>query len=136
MVAHILLPKLDPKFPASMSKPIITDILRKQLNFGGVVMTDDMTMKAITDHYDIGKAAVDSVKAGSDIILVAHDYNKVKEAISSIKAAVQKGEISEQRINESVSRIIKLKRKYAVTNLKAGNVNIGKLNQAIKNLLK
>jgi beta-N-acetylhexosaminidase len=135
MVAHILLPKLDAKFPASMSKKIMTDILRKQLNFSGVVITDDMTMKAITDHYNMGIAAVDSVKAGSDIILVAHDYNKVKETISSLKTAVQKGEISEQRINESVSRIIKLKRKYAVNNSKVGSVNIGQMNQAIKNLL-
>ncbi|WML42855.1 beta-N-acetylhexosaminidase [Neobacillus sp. PS3-40] len=135
MVAHILLPKLDAKFPASMSKNIITDILRKQLHFNGVVITDDMTMKAITNHYNIGSAAVDSVKAGSDLILVAHDYNKIKQTISSLKTAVQKGEISEQRINGSVSRIIKLKRKYQINNTKAGNTNIGKMNQSIKNLL-
>jgi beta-N-acetylhexosaminidase len=135
MVAHILLPKLDAKFPASMSKNIITDILRKQLHFNGVVITDDLTMKAITNHYTIGSAAVDSVKAGSDFILVAHDYNKIKQTISSLKTAVQRGEISEQRINDSVSRIIKLKRKYQINNTKVGNANIGKMNQSIKNLL-
>jgi beta-N-acetylhexosaminidase len=135
MVAHILLPKLDANFPASMSKKIITDLLRNQLHFNGVVITDDMTMKAITDHYDIGKAAVESVKAGSDIILVAHDPNKIKTAINSLKTAVQKGEISEQRINDSVSRIIKIKRKYQLNNASAGNVNIDQMNQSIKNLL-
>jgi beta-N-acetylhexosaminidase len=135
MVAHILLPKLDANFPASMSKNIITDILRNQLNFSGVVITDDMTMEAITDHYTIGRAAVESVKAGSDIILVAHDFNKITETISSLKTAVQKGEISEQRINDSVSRIIKLKRKYQINNVKVNNVNIGEMNQSIKSLL-
>ncbi len=136
MVAHILLPKLDANFPASMSKTVITDLLRKQLHFNGVVITDDMTMKAITDHYPIGKAAVESVKAGSDIILVAHDYNNITETISSLKVAVQKGEISEQRLNDSVSRIISLKRNYQITNSKVGNVNIEALNQSIQQLLK
>lgn len=135
MVAHILLPKLDAHYPASMSKVIITDILRKQLDFGGVVITDDMTMKAITDHYKMGAAAVDSINAGSDIILVAHDYNKIIEAITSIKVAVQKGEISEQRINDSVRRIIMLKKKYGMNNTNMGNVNIEELNHSINNLL-
>jgi beta-N-acetylhexosaminidase len=135
MVAHILLPKLDPNYPASMSKEIITEILRKQLHFSGVVITDDMTMKAVTDHFDLGEAAVDSVKAGSDIILVAHDYNNVVKTIASLKSAVEKGEITEQRINESVSRIILLKRKYGINNTNVGNVNIGEMNESIKNLL-
>ncbi len=111
MVAHILLPQLDKTNPASMSKAIMTDLLRKQLSFTGVIITDDMTMGAITEHFDIGKAAVESVKAGSDIILVGHDYNNVVKIISSLKTAVQNGEISEQRLNESIERIIQLKRK-------------------------
>ena len=135
MVAHILLPKLDAAFPSSMSKNIITGILRKQLDYSGVVITDDMTMKAIIDHYSIGRAAVESVKAGSDIILVGHDYNNIVETISSLKIAVQKGEITEQRINESVSRILKLKKKYEINNSKVKNANIEEINQSIKKLL-
>ncbi|WP_026573690.1 beta-N-acetylhexosaminidase [Bacillus sp. UNC438CL73TsuS30] len=135
MVAHILLPKLDDHFPASMSKKIMTEILRKQLNFSGVVITDDMTMKAITNHFTIGRAAVESVKAGSDIILVAHDYNSIIETVLSLKTAVQKGEIPEQRINDSVRRIIQIKRKYEINNSQLGNVNIGEINQSINKLL-
>lgn len=135
MVAHILLPKLDAHYPASMSKVIITDILRKQLNFNGVVITDDMTMKAVTDHFKMGAAAVDSINAGSDIILVAHDYNQIVDAITSVKSAVQTGEISEQRINDSVRKIIILKRKYGINNTNMGQVDIGGLNNSIKNLL-
>lgn len=135
MVAHILLPKLDAANPSSMSKKIITGILRKQLNFTGVVITDDMTMDAITNNFNIGDAAVKSVKAGSDIMLVAHDYNKITSTIDVLKSAVKKGEISEERINESVRRIIELKQKYDLKNKKVEKINLSKLNQSIKKVL-
>ncbi|WP_404454133.1 beta-N-acetylhexosaminidase [Virgibacillus necropolis] len=135
MVAHILLPKLDPTNPSSMSKKIITGILRKQLNFTGVVITDDMTMDAITNNFNIGDAAVKSVKAGSDIILVAHDYDKITSTIDALKSAVKQGEISEGRINESVRRIIELKQKYDLKNKKVENINVNELNQSIKKVL-
>jgi beta-N-acetylhexosaminidase len=136
MVAHILLPKLDSDFPSSMSNTVITDILRKQLSYNGVVITDDMSMKAITNHFDIGYAAVESVKAGSDIILVARDYNNITSVIEAVKYAVVTGEINEERINESVSRIINLKRKYEIDNERVQGVNINELNHSIDNVLK
>ncbi|MCP3739159.1 beta-N-acetylhexosaminidase [Rossellomorea sp. BNER] len=135
MVAHILLPKIDAAYPSSMSEKIISDILRKQLDFNGVVMTDDMTMKAITNHFDIGQAAIESVKAGSDIILVAHDYNKILSTIDALKTAVQKGEIPEERINASVNRIIQLKKNYNINNEEVEDINIKELNQSIENVL-
>ena len=135
MVAHILLPQLDKTNPASMSKAVMTDLLRKQLSFKGVIITDDMTMGAITEHFDIGKAAVESVKAGSDIILVGHDYNNVVKITSSLKTAVQDGEISEQRLNESIGRIIQLKRKYSINDTKVENPNINEINHSINSLL-
>ena len=135
MVAHILLPQLDKTNPGSMSKAVMTDLLRKQLGFTGVIITDDMTMGAITEHFDIGKASVESVKAGSDIILVGHDYNNVVKIISSLKTAVQNGEISEQRLNESIERIIQLKRKYSINDTKVENPNINEINNSINSLL-
>lgn len=135
MVAHILLPKLDKTNPASMSKAIMTDLLRNKLSFNGVIITDDMTMGAITEHFDIGKAAVESVKAGSDIILVGHNYNNVVKIIASLKRAVQNGEISEQRLNESTERIIQLKRKYNINDKKVKNPNINEINNSINSLL-
>ncbi|MCH6265360.1 beta-N-acetylhexosaminidase [Neobacillus citreus] len=135
MVAHILLPELDKTNPASMSKAVMTDLLRKQLSFRGVIITDDMTMGAITEHFDIGKAAVESVKAGSDIILIGHDYNNVVKITSSLKKAVENGEISEQRLNESIERIIQLKRKYSITDTKVENPNINEINHSINSLL-
>ncbi|RPJ94783.1 beta-N-acetylhexosaminidase [Rummeliibacillus sp. TYF005] len=136
MVAHILLPKLDKTNPASMSKAIMTDLLRNKLSFNGVIITDDMTMGAITEHFDIGKAAVESVKAGSDIILVGHNYDNVVKIIASLKRAVQNGEISEQRLNESTERIIQLKRKYNINDKKVKNPNINEINNSINSLLK
>ncbi|WML38177.1 beta-N-acetylhexosaminidase [Neobacillus sp. OS1-2] len=135
MVAHILLPQLDQTNPASMSKAVMTDLLRKQLGFTGVTITDDMTMGAITEHFDIGKAAVESVKAGSDIILVGHDYNNVVKIVSSLKTAVQNGEISVQRVNESIERIIQLKKKYNLKDATVEGANINELNRSINSLL-
>ncbi|RTQ94620.1 beta-N-acetylhexosaminidase [Lysinibacillus telephonicus] len=135
MVAHILLPKIDSTFPSSMSKEIITGILREQLNFDGVVITDDLTMKAITNNYDITAAAVNSVKAGSDIILIAHDYHNVISSFQALKKAVESGEISEERIDESVTRILQLKEKYKIDNSKVNKINIEELNRTINKVL-
>lgn len=136
MIAHILLPKLDRKFPSSMSKPIITGLLRNQLGFNGVVITDDMTMKAITDNFDIGTSSVQSIKAGSDLILVAHDYLKIVSIVEAIEDAFIKGEISEERINESVERILKLKKKYVLTNEKINSISVTDLNKEIEKVLR
>ncbi|WP_446936493.1 beta-N-acetylhexosaminidase [Lysinibacillus fusiformis] len=135
MVGHILLPKIDQQFPSSMSKEIITGLLRNQLGFDGVVMTDDMTMKAITNHFSIGQAAVDSVKAGNDIILIAHEFANVTTAIDALKAAVKNGKISEQQINDSVRRIIQLKEKYQFVNHPVSAVDLKKLNARMDQLL-
>ncbi|MED3765126.1 beta-N-acetylhexosaminidase [Ureibacillus terrenus] len=135
MVAHILLPKLDAHFPASMSKTIITDVLREKLKFNGIVITDDMMMKAITDHYSIEKAALFSVKAGSDIILIAHHEEKISSVIDQLISAVERGEISEQHIDKSVVRILRLKEKYQLDHSSVEFANIEKLNKEIHTIL-
>jgi len=135
MAGHILVPALDQIYPSSMSKTLITDILRNQLGFNGVVITDDFFMKAITNDYEIGEAAVQSIKAGSDIIMVAHDFNKVVRVHHAIKNAVKTGELTEERIDESVTRILELKEKYQLDNTKTKHVDIDNLNQSIQQVL-
>lgn len=135
MIAHILLPEIDAASPSSMSEAIISDILRSQLEYDGVVITDDMTMEAITDHYDIGEAAVQSVKAGSDIVMVAHDYHKVTAVFKAIRSAVENGEISEERIDESVIRILQLKEKYQLNNNQVQDVDVNSINLQIQEVL-
>jgi beta-N-acetylhexosaminidase len=110
-------------------------MLREQLNFKGVVITDDMTMGAITENYDLAAAAVQSVKAGSDIILVAHKYENATAAMKSLKAAVQSGEITEQRIEESVYRILTLKKKYNLHDDIIEPTDIERLNSRITDIL-
>lgn len=135
MVSHILLSKLDNQYPASLSSKIITNLLRKQLNFKGVIITDDMTMGAISKNYGIGDAAVKSLLAGSDIILVCHEYDNVTKVLDSIKLAVKDNVISEQRINQSLYRILSLKEKYKLNNNSINNLNINDVNTYIKSIL-
>ncbi|OAS18888.1 beta-N-acetylhexosaminidase [Paenibacillus oryzisoli] len=112
MVAHILLPKIDVKYPASMSKTIMTDLLRKELGFKGLIMTDDMTMGAIAENYEMGEAAVKSVLAGSNVVMVGHDPQKAIAVIQALRNAVQEGRIPMDTIDQSVEQVYKLKMKY------------------------
>jgi beta-N-acetylhexosaminidase len=115
MVAHILFPQIDPDAPASFSKVIIGEQLRDTLGYDGVVITDDMTMGAIAEHYGIEDAAVLSVEAGTDIILVAHGYDVEKKVYDKLLDSVKNGRIKETRIDESVRRILSLKLKYKLS---------------------
>ena len=135
MVAHILMTKLDPNYPASMSKKVISDVLRDDLNFDGVVITDDMTMGAILKNYDINDAAIKSVNAGTDIILVCHNNDNQINAINSLIQAVKDGEISEERIDESVYRILKLKDKYNINGEIINSVDVDNINYNINEVL-
>ncbi|TXK73841.1 beta-N-acetylhexosaminidase [Paenibacillus sp. N3.4] len=114
MVAHILLPKVDGQNPASMSSVIMTDLLRKEMGFKGLIMTDDLTMGAIAKNYDLGEAAVKSVRAGTNVILVGHEFEKVVTVIEALKKAVQTKQVSMQMINQSVGQIMSLKQKYQI----------------------
>lgn len=135
MAAHILLPQIDPEYPSSMSKTIITDLLRKDMGFSGVVITDDLTMGAIAKNYDIGDAAVKSVNAGCNIALVCHDNKNVLKVINSLKKAVQDGVISEDTIDDSVYRILKLKEKYKLSDNVIGSVDVNKVNSEVNKML-
>lgn len=114
MVGHVLVPNLDSKLPSSLSGPIISGQLRDELGFDGVVITDDITMGAITKNYGLAEAAVSAVTAGADIVLVAHGYNAEKEVFTALLEATLEGALSEKRIDESVRRILTLKNKYAL----------------------
>ena len=109
MVSHILIKEIDDKYPATLSYTMINDILRNDMKFENIVITDDMLMKAITDYISIEEASVKSINAGADIILIGSDINKTKSVIERIKLAVANNEISEGRIDKSVYRILKQK---------------------------
>lgn len=128
MAAHILCTELDENYPASMSKNIITDLLRDEMGFEGVVITDDLTMGAISESYSFGDAAVLSINAGCDILSICFGEDNVKQAVKAIKEAVENGVITEERIDESVRRILKLKEDYNVTSEGVEMPDIDELN--------
>jgi len=112
MTAHVLYTKLDEKYPASLSKKIISQLLRKTIQFEGLVVTDDLEMKGITDGFTVPEAAVRAVQAGSDLILVCHSLDQQKAVLEALIHAVEKGTITQERLNESLSRILSLKERF------------------------
>lgn len=134
MVAHILIPKLDSQYPSSLSKNVVTDLLRKKLHFNGVIITDDLTMGAILQNYKIGDAAVKAVQAGNDIALVCHGLDNQINAKNAILAAVKEGKIPKQQINDSVYRILKLKKKFHLNDKQISTINLNSINQASKEI--
>ncbi len=113
MTAHIALPRFagEPNLPATLSQEILTDLLRSELGFKGLIVTDAMVMGGITNAYWTGEAAVAAVKAGADMVLMPPDG---RVAIDALLRAVGRGEISEKRINESVRRILAAKAKLGL----------------------
>ena len=109
MVSHAMYPQIDADHPSSLSKAIITDWLRKDMGYNGVVVTDDMDMGALAKHYTFGDMAVQSILAGSDILLVCHEYEHMQEAYNGLMKDVKDGRISKERLDESVKRILLMK---------------------------
>ncbi|MFF5113277.1 glycoside hydrolase family 3 protein [Streptosporangium sp. NPDC000509] len=107
MSAHVVMPKLDPSGdPATLSKPILTGLLRERLGFDGVVSTDALDMAGVRKKYRDGEVAVRAIQAGVDLLLMPPDY---REAHRALLAAVASGKISEARLDQSVRRLLKLK---------------------------
>ena len=109
LVSHLKYPALDEEYPARLSSKIMTDLLRNVLGYKGIIITDDMEMGAVANHNDFRSIGVKAVKAGVDIVLVCHEYQHQQEVYLGLLDAVNSGEISQERIDESVKRIIKVK---------------------------
>lgn len=107
MVSHITASAVDEDaVPSTLSAKIMTDILRNELNFQGVIITDALNMSAISEYYTSEEAAVKAIQAGADMLLMPEDFNAAYEALLT---AVQDGTISEERINESLERVYRVK---------------------------
>lgn len=109
MVSHVTFPQLDKNKPSSISSVIMKKMLRDDLGYRGIVITDDMEMGAIAKHYGYRRAAVEAVKAGADIVLMCHEYQHAQEAYEGLLEAVENGEISKVQVDNAVRRIIKSK---------------------------
>lgn len=105
MTAHILLPKIDPENPASLSRTILDGVLRRRLQFDGVILADDLGMGAIAKRYGPGAAAVQALRAGTDIVMLCHDWSAVAPAIAAVRNAQQEGRFNEDECVASLNRI-------------------------------
>ncbi len=108
MVGHLSVPSLDPTgVPSSISYPIITELLKKEMGFEGIVVTDALGMKGVAEYIPRERVAIESFKAGSDILLMPPAERR--KSISAFLKAVRKGEISKERVEESLRKILKMK---------------------------
>ncbi|GHO74939.1 glycoside hydrolase family 3 [Ktedonobacter sp. SOSP1-85] len=114
MVTHILNPQLDPQLPTSLSPNVVTNILRKQLNFQGVIISDTLWMGGVSNTYDLSHAAVLAVKAGTDLLLGPRGLTETATMLEGLAQAVHSGTITTQQIDASVTRILALKLKYNI----------------------
>jgi beta-N-acetylhexosaminidase len=114
MVTHVLVPDIDRTLPATLSPALVQGVLRGELGYDGVVMTDSLYMKGISLHYSLGEAAVLSVLAGDDLLEGAWDTYSMRVMLGALKDAIAAGRISLTRIDQSVRRILLLKLRFGL----------------------
>ena len=111
MVSHATATGIDEVYPSSLSKKVITEQLRDYLGYDGIVITDAFNMKAITEYYTTEEACVKAIKAGADMILMPENF---EAGYNAVLEAVKDGSISEERIDESLKRIFRVKKRDAI----------------------
>lgn len=114
LVSHLIYPCYDAAHSASQSRAVMTDLLRGRLGYQGIILTDDLEMGAVANHVPLRQAGENAVVAGADIVLVCHEYPHEEEVYLGIKDAVDAGEISEERLDASVRRIVLAKLAHAL----------------------
>ena len=138
MVAHAAFPQVNLQetsqngklLPSSLSKNFVTNLLRGELGFDGLVITDDLEMGAIVKNYGIGEACKMAVNAGVDMLAICADPNAVKEEFNAVLTAVKSGEIAEERIDASLARIATLKNELSAP-LDLDLERLGQLSDAV-----
>ena len=114
LVSHLIYPALDGENSASQSRAIMTDLLRGELGYEGIILTDDMEMGAVAHHVPYRQLGARAVKAGADIVLICHEYAHEEDIYMGLLEAVQQGDIAEAQIDASVQRIVKAKLAHAL----------------------
>lgn len=109
MSSHILFPNIDPKWPVSLSEVFLNDILRHSLRWRGLIVSDDLDMKALTKHHSVGDIAVRALQAGTNVLLYCNEPSSPRIAIDAIEKAVRDRILPVSLINENAARVLKLK---------------------------
>lgn len=111
MTGHLKFPKIDPEWPVTFSEVFLKDILRKQLGYRNIIMTDDLDMKALANHYPAEFIPVRALQAGNDILLYCNEHDKPPLALAAVEKAVKDGKLTEEIINDRYNRVLSLKKK-------------------------
>jgi beta-N-acetylhexosaminidase len=120
MTTDLLMPALDPKLPAELSPAIITGVLRQEMGYNGVVVTDALYMDGISAKWSEPQAGVLAIEAGDDMLVGAFSPYMVGLTISALKAAISSGQLTKARIDESVRRILTLKMRMGLLPIPMG----------------
>jgi len=116
MTSHVFFPAMEPEplLPATLSANVLTGLLRRRLGFGGVIITDDLYMGAISNAFGLGEAAIRAIVAGADIALMCHQPDQQEQAIEEILDAVRAGRITEDRLNCAVRSVLTAKVRFGL----------------------
>ena len=114
MVGHVLVPAIDPTSPASLSEPVVTGLLRHDLGFGGVVITDELKMRAVAEDHDVVQAATAALHAGVDLILSDYSATEHTRVVDALVAACDRGDLSGERLATALARVLHLKSSFGL----------------------
>jgi beta-N-acetylhexosaminidase len=113
MTAHVVFEPIDADFPATMSSKVLDGILRREMGFDGVIISDDLEMKAISANFEIAEVVTRGANAGVDLFAICHDTDLQNRAIDALLGAVERGEVSRERIERANRRLDALMERYA-----------------------
>lgn len=134
MVGHILVKDIDKKYPASLSKKMIQEYLVEKLKFKGLIITDDLKMSAVRLKYPLKRAVTLAINSGNNMIMIGTKYKKIEKIIKNASKKVKKGKIDVNRINESLEKIVSVKKKYNVNDNEVTGFDIEDINKKIEEL--
>ena len=112
MTSHTIYQGIDPEHPATLSHKILTGILKDEIGYNEIIITDDLEMGAIENEHRVADAALVSFEAGADMLLICQDQQKVRETAKTLYEALNTGRISAERISDAVNKIETVRRKY------------------------
>lgn len=113
MTSHTLYPALDKANPATLSALILHDLLRNEVGFDGLLITDDLEMGAIENRWSVAEASLAALLAGADLLLICHDHGKVRASLATLRQALADGHLSEVRLQRSLRRLMTMQARFA-----------------------
>lgn len=131
MIGHLLVADINSIYPASLSDRVINGLLRKELGYNGLIITDDLSMRAITFMFGISHAAIKAISSGADMVMINKEHKKKAHIISNLNKIAKKNKNALRRIDESVQRILDIKEKYRIKDTLIETYDVEKINEKI-----